>query len=498
MTDLRNINAELQNIADRFDFNAVAEKTFEAQQKLTAAVSTNLGKNVNEVINGFQSLTQEIDDTIEDAPAVINRGIAMLVDDPGGIDIRSKLTSAAGDLQKLTETAVGGGMLKLAISAATPEALSKTLNAVSAAPLNKITDAVKQTMPAIPNVTDKIGTVLNEIERGLSITEDLTKQLNSFQTQLSGALNEGLQGVVNNVVEKVTGDYLETITGITAGQLLPDALETQVKAFVQNKQLSEAATILQSFSNLSTTAITTTLGAIPTSLSQLLSANLPLLTQPIKTITTNQPTNPIVANETYVGSELEVQAILSAAQRDITTVVVGSTKTHVDQDVKANDAPQWHFLITRSGDLQPVVPIDQLGSYTANWNTNTVGIAFAGGTGVTAKEAAGTDVESLVTSRDYTRKQWNTFDIFMKTFFAVYPYGQVVGVKDVDETTGSPAFDVRQYVKARFGKTTIVDVNNSPPSIEQLRSLMEIVAAGFSAIPDIEDEPVEIRRAIPQ
>ena len=421
MSVFGNLNLSLRSLTSADNLGSLLTSTFDVQSKLDAAISSKLGTEINKVIGGFQAITQETDAA---ADFVSGSGIAMLVENPPGLDILKQASSVNSDLEAITESTMGGGFLNIAITANTPEAIAKSLSAITNLPATAMSGVLKEICPAIDSITSQIDGVLGQIGKGLSVFDGITSELSSFEQKINSQFSGGLSGLLGNV----SADFQSSLP--------------------------------QLFSNL------TEIGS-------------------------NIPVSDFTRNSTTINSSGHVQSILAGATREITTVVVGCSNTFKDQDVRASNVPGWHFLITRAGELQEVTNVNTVGNYAINYNTNTIGIVFAGGLNITLKEAAGQDKSRFVSAASITREQYSAYDKFMEMFYATYPYGQVVGLQDIPTTRSSfPGFDVRSHSKQRFDKDTVIDATKPAPTLKQLELQMSLNSQGTSD-PGIEDEPNE-------
>jgi hypothetical protein len=422
MSVFGNLNLSLGSLTSADNLGSLLTSTFDVQSKLDAAISSKLGTEINKVIGGFQAITQETDAA---ADFVSGSGIAMLVENPPGLDILKKASSVNSDLEAITESTMGGGFLNIAITANTPEAIAKSLSAITNLPATAMSGVLKEISPAIDSITSQIDGVLGQIGKGLSSFSGIASELSSFEQKINSQFSGGLSGLLGNV-----------------------SVDFQ--------------------------------------------SSLPQLFSNVTEIGSNIPVSDFTRDATTINSSTHVQSILAGATREITTVVVGCSNTFKDQDVRASNVPGWHFLITRAGELQEVTNINTVGNYAINYNTNTVGIIFAGGLNITFKEAAGQDKSLFVSAVGITREQYNAFDKFMEMFYATYPYGQAVGLQDIPTTRSSfPGFDVRSYCRQRFNKDTVLNTTKPAPTLKELELQMSLNSQGVSD-PGIEDEPNEL------
>lgn len=419
------LNSSLGSLASATNLGSLLSSTFDIQSKLDAAISSKLGTQINQVLGGFQSITQELDAV---GDFVSGSGIAMLVENPPGLDILKQASALNSDLEAITESTMGGGFLNVAITANTPEAIAKSLSAITNLPPTAMSDVLKEISPAIDSITSQIDGVLGQLNKGLSAFDGILGEISAFEQKLNSQLSGGLAGLLGN-----------------------------------------ASTDFQS--------------------------SLPQLFSNVTDIGSNVPVSDFTRDVTTVNSSTHIQSILIGANREFTTVVVGCSNTFKDQDVRASNVPGWHFLITRAGELQEVTNINTVGNYAMNYNTNTVGIVFAGGLNITLKEAAGQDKSLFVSAKSLTREQYTAFDKFMEMFYATHPYGQAIGIQDIPtpaNVSGSrfPGFDVRAYCKQRFGKDTVLDTSKPAPTLKELELQMSQNSQGVSD-PGIDDEPNE-------
>lgn len=174
---------------------------------------------------------------------------------------------------------------------------------------------------------------------------------------------------------------------------------------------------------------------------------------------------------TYVETQEELDAELVSADRDITEVVVHWTANFIDQDISAEDIDRvhtargfdgigYHYVILRDGSLQRGRSINRSGSHALRRNTHSIGIAFVGGINLTSAEASRLGGYQAVannsrysSAESLTDAQFQTFDMFMDSFFRVFPYGQSFGHMDTDPNRKlDPGFDVPEYCRTKFNK----------------------------------------------
>jgi N-acetyl-anhydromuramyl-L-alanine amidase AmpD len=174
---------------------------------------------------------------------------------------------------------------------------------------------------------------------------------------------------------------------------------------------------------------------------------------------------------TFIETQEELDAELVSARRDITEVVVHWTANFIDQDINAEeinrihiargfDGIGYHYVILRDGSLQRGRNINRAGAHALRRNANSIGIAFVGGINLTSAEASRLGGYQAVanngrysSAESLTDAQFDTFDMFMDSFFKVFPYGQAFGHMDTDPNRKpDPGFDVAEYCRTKFNK----------------------------------------------
>lgn len=321
---LQNLNNELTATVAKFDLLSVVNSAQTAVTDFATSIETKLGTQINQVVGGFQSLTQELDDVVpivngqiqlsssissfglnvgglsvslnvpaidlgqslagfstaasqltsglENAAGVANKGIALLTENPAGLEIQKQVSDLNNDLQALTEDTMGGGFLEFAITAATPEAIANTLQKITGEPIEKITNAIKEIAPGINGAIDSINKVIGGALQGLSVVQDFIGSVTGFINNTLTSLTQGLTGLVNNVIESVVSPFQSVIDGLIADveAVLPVDINFEIKANIEAGLTSEAAALLQPFTTLSIDQIEAELLTIPTTLSDML------------------------------------------------------------------------------------------------------------------------------------------------------------------------------------------------------------------------------------
>ena len=137
--------------------------------------------------------------------------------------------------------------------------------------------------------------------------------------------------------------------------------------------------------------------------------------------------------------------------------------------VAKHGGTQTHYYIRRDGSLQrgrPLIKPPWDGGKTAILNGFTarlIHIDFEGGLDATFSQFSDKSFNRDLyrTSKSYTTKQWETFEMFCKAFEAAIPGGEGIGLIDIytdgvpdKPVFAQPFFDVREWTKTRFGWET--------------------------------------------
>ena len=158
---------------------------------------------------------------------------------------------------------------------------------------------------------------------------------------------------------------------------------------------------------------------------------------------------------TSLSSQEEITSILSSTSRQFTTVVwhwsrhyndaVNIGAEELNNEYKAIGLKQspYHFVIKKDGTIQTGISTENESAHTLEeYRKLSIGVVFVGGYNGASGGPPGLvklDVKSL------TRKQWDSFYMFMKAFYMERPGGNAFGQNDLVESASArkgPGFDV--------------------------------------------------------
>ena len=154
-----------------------------------------------------------------------------------------------------------------------------------------------------------------------------------------------------------------------------------------------------------------------------------------------------------LGSQEEIESILKAAERDITTVVWHWSGHYIDDGYigapeinqefsQLGEAIPYHFVVRRDGSIQTGAPINIETSHVIDeFKPLSIGVAFvAGFNGTRGPDGSTGNVRLDVAS--ITQAQWKSFDSFMKAFYAIFPGGDAFGNNDLSINEKVPPINV--------------------------------------------------------
>lgn len=128
--------------------------------------------------------------------------------------------------------------------------------------------------------------------------------------------------------------------------------------------------------------------------------------------------------------------------REIKEIVVHCTFTG-DEDVTVRDLDRkhrligwdgvgYHYVITRTGEVQTGRPVDRAGAHVPGLNKYSIGVAMAGG----------------APEDNFTQAQYRALGMLVSGLATKYPNARIVGHRDVSRApTTCPTFDVGAWWK---------------------------------------------------
>lgn len=322
---IQNLNGELASINSKFDLVSVVNESLNTVSQYASSVETKLGTQIGQVVGGFQSLTQELDNIVptaanavtgvagaltnpvetvgmalssfsqlsnllnnplENSAGVTNKGLALLTENPPGMEIRKSTSNQNTALQALTEDTVDGGFLEFTVTAATPEAIANTLQSITSYPANIISSAVETLAAGIVGAQNLISSVIGSVLKGVNTFFGFIDKVTGFISNAIQTLTQGLTGIVNNLIEAVVAPFQSVINTVVSAVVIPIELTLNIKSLIETGFTSQAAELLSPFSDLGVLDIEAQLLNIPTTLGNMIenTAAQFLITTPFNTI----------------------------------------------------------------------------------------------------------------------------------------------------------------------------------------------------------------------
>jgi hypothetical protein len=482
---LKQLNNSISSLSNRVNFDQIVNASNTATNELQASTSTLLGVNVNQNVAGWQSLTQEVDD-LDDGTSVSNKGLALLQDNPPGVNLVTELNSGNQTaLQSITglTSEVNGGLNTIVHSLPTPEGVGSALNTVGNIPFDRLRPAMEEVSPstlrglsansAIQNLTNQ--GVFNKFQNVLKVTNS---PVESF-------LNTGFNQTIKDLIETTTNPVGFAIGQLTqdTGLIVPNDIRRRVALLIDQGDFLEAARLLKPFSNLELTTLETELSSINTTLGGLVNRFDPAFnafgvsSAPIYSIgkldskwdgistTTRSPgTTSQGYAFTFISSMEELEAELRSATREITETVIHWSGNFINQPhIGAEDIHQWHlsdgksgcayhYIFKRDGSIQRGRPINIEGAHALELGHNKYSIGVSHIAGYNC--VSGTpDPDRFISAESISDAQWKAQKDFLEVFYRVFPGGQVLGHNQIDDNKIDPGFDIDAYILNIFNKT---------------------------------------------
>lgn len=393
-----------------------------------AAITTNVGININQPVNGLLPLIQILDDTSSSVPAsqlsqltgVL--AIAQLTQKVPGFqtDLVKQVGAPKNDLDLITgsTSATSNGFLDVVITAPFPDATAQAVNAAvpNAQPAKlqvAVTGLQEFGVGELANVTSS-GNVLASLVGAVSNT---SYSLNNIKTNLTSLFTQNLSSA------------LSSLGGVTS-TLAQNLAVTDTSGYsIQANRIDEGS---RNWAGADT---------------------------------------PKSYGFSMIGTHEELEVELKSVSREITSLILHWSETYYNQDIGADEIHgynskvdtgiPYHYIIRRDGSVQRGRPVDKEGGQLANGHQKySIQLVLIGG----INAPIGTpDPKKYLSKASFTRQQMNTLDVFLDKAFMAWPGLQVMGHNDIDRQQIDPGFDVPDYVYSKFGKILVY----KDPSSEQ-------------------------------
>lgn len=493
MVSFNRINSTLSTYQQRLSPAPLQAAGQQVLGEYVATLTSPLGQSVGQNISGVESLTTLVDYPGQFGGQIFGAGLTKLTESLGEFaedlteDITDAFEAVGGGHASFTDviTSIGamaavtgsdpGGTgrnflwsflgassaeaIQNMTGTATGKSLAQTISIVKAVQGNDVQGFINQAFAQ--TIGDTIGAVITEFNKKVDL-------------QLGTAIDKVLQAVVDTIDTPIFG----AIFALT-GDKLNTAEINNVLTLISNDKYAEAILIVSgAVPNIPIANIESTIYGLDTKVSTRITytgnTSLPAFdigsnagAWDFEGTNTGPPSGSAKPQFkfTRVGGTDELEADFRSATREITETVVHWTATFADQDIGAVDVHDWHlkrgwsgcgyhYVIRRDGTIERGRPINFEGAHAkANGHNNySIGISLVGGYVGLGDERNNTTSTNFV---GFEQAQINALDSFLKTFYRVWPGGQVWGHNETDPTNKiDPGVPMSLYIQ-KFGKSNV-------------------------------------------
>jgi len=462
-------NFDLRSLEEIASLAEVEAKALNSQIERLSAEGAPTGDIIGSVLGGFKSLTENFKQNIgvSDEPVV-----AKLTESVPNIPVTT-LSTKQSEIETLTGKPVSSALLNAVTVAGNPKSIRSALSGVfsatdtnmrqaleeSSAVPEKVSESVKKEIPT--EITAESKKIVRRIMRNLDNPVQSESELGF------GNLGSSFGNLLAAVAGKIKGTgsankFGEVVTSVPDGFIVPEGYDVPSNIVEENGA-----------SNLNK------LIAKPNNTNK----QIKISDIPFNAIAQGNKFLGALTPETYVFENIdtkeELEFDLKKNPRKITTLVVDWSKTWSNNFYKAKDIHvqeiqrsvsqfgalypvqqgvksgiQWHYVIQKDGTIQRGRPISIDPGPQTKWNKGTIYVGFVAGYTVPSKVP---NLDLYLNSGSITSEQWSSFGAFIDTYYKIYPGGEIVGRRDIDNGSSAPGFDVELYVRGQKNKTTVYD-----------------------------------------
>ena len=471
--DIKDINLTLLTAFKNSNFIIVGEKALQAANA-TKLQSESLLES-DQTISGIKSISN-----INVAPSIAQLDTV--------IPATSVNDSDDSDINLITGTRSQAGRLNTVIGSGSPQAVGQSLATVTNQSAFTYRNELKSI--AVDDAKESVMDIDNILTNGVDEQVGLSNSIKSYNNNFNKILGVTTVALLGNCILNIQKGIFPIIDEVAPTISKEDKDETIELLLADRKR--EAARLLEKNSKaFNATQIEEKINEVPISQKEILDASTEKAIGEKSTqdyeIASGEANwegekTPVNSNKytfDIVGTKEELITEFRESTRDITEFVAHWTGTFTNQNTTARDVHSWHlerkwngcgyhYVILRDGKLQRGRPLNIKGahSYAYGHNNYSIGVTFVGGFNC----ASGTpNPERYLSSDSFTSEQWKTFDMFVESFYTVWPGGQAWGHNDTSDAGKiDPGFDVQQYVYNGWGKKNIY--SNGEQDISSLSS----------------------------
>ena len=483
--DIREINLTLLTAFKNSNFLIVGEKALQAAN--TTKLQSESLLESDQTISGIKSISN-----INVAPSIAKLDTIL--------PATSVNDSDDSDINLITGTRSVAGRLNTVIGSGSPQAVGQSLATVTNTSASTYRNELKTI--AVEDAKSSVNDIDNIINQGVDNHVGLSTSISSFNNSFNNIIGTPTNSLLANCILNIQKGIFPIIDEVAPTISKPDKDEA-VRLLLADRKREAAQLLEKNSTTLDAAAIQESIEKVDISQKNILDAstekaigkktvqdydltsqekswegrNTPIRggnpivenAPSVSTASAVAPANTPVRSNAYtfniVGSKEELITEFRESPRDITEFVTHWTATFTNQNIDAEDVHAWHldrnfsgcgyhYIIQRDGKLQRGRPLNIKGAHAKKFghNSYSIGLAFAGGFNC----PSGTpNPEKFTSSDSFTEEQWNTYAMFVESFYTVWPGGQAWGHSDTDPGKIDPGFDVQQYVYNKFNKENI-------------------------------------------
>ena len=506
MPTISEINALLRGSKRGQDTSGLENQIDKIGNLFNAGFSTTLGDSDGQILEDvFQSMVQVRGDQIEKAIATTKPILTKIIKELPGIEDKMKTAISSSDLTELNKI-FGSEAVSISTSDTTvttdtenimthklftdggPTSISEIIKKASGATDEEFEGTVKKVLEE--DLQDAMAEGIRVIQSDEAkdlMTNVLTQAEEKFKTLNSGLnsgdflkdLSENFSGALGNVVSGFGDEFTpgKTLDVLNAafGNLNPldvSAAITTIPTDILNQAgiLSIGTNITSLFDmqgligkmELQAPELEASLTELKTKIDNQITTLKSAKTTVTATVNDGNTARHRVRNSAtsmrenqfaVLGSQEEIESILKAAERDITTVVWHWTGHYIDDGhigspeinqefSRLEEAIPYHFVIRRDGSIQTGAAINVETAHVIDeFKPLSIGVAFVAGFNGT-RGPDGSTGNVRLDAASITQAQWKSFDSFMKAFYVIFPGGDAFGNNDLSINEEKPAINV--------------------------------------------------------
>ena len=469
--DIREINLTLLTAFKNSNFLIVGEKALQAAN--TTKLQSESLLESDQTISGIKSISN-----INVAPSIAKLDTIL--------PATSVNDSDDSDINLITGTRSVAGRLNTVIGSGSPQAVGQSLATVTNVSASTYRNELKTI--AVDDAKSSVNDIDKIIDKGVDEHVGLSSSISTFNSSFNNIIGTPTNSLLANCILNIQTGIFPIIDEVAPNISQSDKDET-VRLLLADRKREASQLLEKNSKNFSASEIEEKVNTVDISQKNVLDAatekaigkkttqDYDLTKQELSWEGSDTPTNGNAYTFDIVGSKEELITEFRESPRDITEFVTHWSATYTNQNITAEDIHRWHldrefsgcgyhYVIQRDGKLQRGRPLNLVGAHSKAYGHNkySIGVCFVGGfnTPVGMKNA---NPNKLASADSFTEEQWNTFAMFVESFYTVWPGGQAWGHNDTsDKGKIDPGFDVQQYVYNKFNKENIYADGKNPGS----------------------------------